>query len=236
MSRQAGGQCCGRGPGCLGWQWACATIARVNSILGSSRAQPVGWEGVLPVSSALIRVLHPVLAPTTGSTLSNWSKFSGGPPGWSGAGAFVLWGETEWAGITHPEEETASWGPHSSPLVRMQRFSRITESQNVRGWKGPLWVIWSNSPAEAGSPAAGCTGPCPGGSWISPEKETPQPPWVACFRASSPSEGRSSSSCSAGTFYASVCAHCPLSCCWAPLKRVWPHPPDTHPSDIYKHL
>jgi len=33
-------------------------------------------------------------------------------------------------------------------------------------------------PAQAGSPRAGCTGPCPGGSGISPEKETPQPPWV----------------------------------------------------------
>ena len=33
-------------------------------------------------------------------------------------------------------------------------------------------------PAEAGSPRAGCTGPCPGGSGISPEKETPQPPWA----------------------------------------------------------
>ena len=32
-----------------------------------------------------------------------------------------------------------------------------------------------------------------------------------------------------GTSYASVCAHCPLSCRWAPLKRVWPHPLDTHP-------
>ena len=41
---------------------------------------------------------------------------------------------------------------------------RITESQNVRGWKGPLWVIWANPSAEAGSPTAGCTGPCPGGS------------------------------------------------------------------------
>ena len=39
-----------------------------------------------------------------------------------------------------------------------------TESQDVRGWKGPLWVISSNPPAEAGSPTAGCTGPCPGGS------------------------------------------------------------------------
>ena len=29
---------------------------------------------------------------------------------------------------------------------------------------------------------------------------------------------------------------CPLSCHWAPLKRAWPHPPDTHPSDFYKHL
>ena len=34
-----------------------------------------------------------------------------------------------------------------------------TESQNVQGWKGPLWVIQSNPPAEAGSPTAGCTGP-----------------------------------------------------------------------------
>ena len=31
------------------------------------------------------------------------------------------------------------------------------------------------------------------------------------------------------TSSASVCSHCPLSCRWAPLKRVWPHPPDTHP-------
>ena len=28
----------------------------------------------------------------------------------------------------------------------------------------------------------------------------------------------------------------PLSCRWAPLERAWPHPPDTHPSDICKHL
>ena len=32
-----------------------------------------------------------------------------------------------------------------------------------------------------------------------------------------------------GTSCASVCARCPLSCPWAPLKRVWPHPPDIHP-------
>jgi len=27
-----------------------------------------------------------------------------------------------------------------------------------------------------------------------------------------------------------------LSCRWAPLKRAWPHPPDTHPADICRHL
>ena len=49
-------------------------------------------------------------------------------------------------------------------------------------------------PAQAGSPRAGCTGPCPGGAGISPEKETPQPPWAAWARAPAPSEGSSSSS------------------------------------------
>jgi len=62
------------------------------------------------------------------------------------------------------------------------------------------------------------------------------PPWATCSRAPSPSEWRSSSSCSDGTSCASVCAHCPLCCLWAQLKRVWPHPLDTHPGDIYKHL
>ena len=75
-------------------------------------------------------------------------------------------------------------------------------------------------PTQAGSPRAGCTAPHPSGSGISPEKETLQPPWAAWARAPSPSEGRSSSSCSAGASSASVCARCPLSCHWAPLERV----------------
>ena len=44
------------------------------------------------------------------------------------------------------------------------KFFDIVISLNGRGWKGPLWVIWSNPPAEAGSPTTGCTGPLPGGS------------------------------------------------------------------------
>ena len=59
--------------------------------------------------------------------------------------------------------------------ILKQEKKEVTESQNSRGWKGPLWVTQPNPPTEAGSPRAGCTGPCPGGSGISPEKETPPP-------------------------------------------------------------
>ena len=121
----------------------------------------------------------------------------------------------------------AFWKPPLSAAELNINASSFTESRNHRtvGVGRDLW----------GSPRAGCTGPRPGGSWISPEKEIPQPPWAACARAPSPSEGRSSSSSSDGTSCASVCAHCPLSCHWAPLKRAWPHPPDPHPAGICRH-
>ena len=156
-----------------------------------------------------------------------------------------------WNEVTNTSKHCVTSGPTKHVCHFFQKLSyqinhsikntpkmnhRITEPQNVRGWKGPLWVTPTNPPAEAGSPRAGCTGPRPGGAGISPEKETPQPPWAACSSALSPSGRRSSSSCSDETFSASVCAHCPLSCRWAPLERAWPHPPDTHPSDIYGHL
>jgi len=137
--------------------------------------------------------------------------------------------------VLHPHAPESTLACHSSRSISA-RNHRITELSNVGGWKGPLWVTQSNTPAKAGSPRAGCTGPCPGGSGISPGKETPQPPWAAWARAPSPSEGRSSSSCSAGTSSASICARCPLSCRWAPLERVWPRPPDTHPADICRHF
>jgi len=53
----------------------------------------------------------------------------------------------------------------SSQFFKAVKY-HFTESQNVRGWKGPLWVIWSNPPAEEGSPTAGCTGPCPGRNFL----------------------------------------------------------------------
>ena len=115
----------------------------------------------------------------------------------------------------------------------------ITESQNHRmvGVGRDLCGLSSPTlPVEAGSLRAGCTGPPPGGFWISPEKEKSQPLWATCSSAPSPSEWRSSSSGSAGTSYASLWPPCPLSSCWAPPKRVWTHPLDTHPEDTYRHF
>jgi len=56
-------------------------------------------------------------------------------------------------------------------------------SQNRRipawqGLEGPSVGHPAQPPAQAGSPRAGCTAPRPGGAGISPEKETPQPPWI----------------------------------------------------------
>ena len=51
-----------------------------------------------------------------------------------------------------------------------------------------LWGPPAQPLAQAGSPRAGCTAPRPGGAGISPEKETPQPPWAAWARAPSPLE------------------------------------------------
>jgi len=45
--------------------------------------------------------------------------------------------------------------------VSVAESGKVTESQNGRGWKGPVWVTQSNPPAEAGSPTAGCTGQSP---------------------------------------------------------------------------
>lgn len=86
----------------------------------------------------------------------------------------------------------------------------ITGLQNGQGWKGSLLL---QNPAKADSPIAICTGSHLQGFWISPEKETPQPLWVAHSSALSSSKDRSFSSFSGGTSCFSVCACHPLSCC-----------------------
>lgn len=37
----------------------------------------------------------------------------------------------------------------------------LTDSQNGRGGRGPLEVIWSKLPAQPGPPRTGCPAPCP---------------------------------------------------------------------------
>jgi len=136
----------------------------------------------------------------------------------------VPWGSDEQTSAPRGSHRPAS-APQSSHGPGSQNPSMVGVRKDLQGHP-------AQPPAQAGSPRAGCTAPWPGGAGTSPEKETPQPPWAAWARAPSPSEGRSSSSSSAGASSASICAHCPLSCCWAPLERVWPRPPDPHPADI----
>ena len=128
-----------------------------------------------------------------------------------------------------PKRASAHWHEHRLLM------GRLTESQNGRGWKGPLWVIQSNPLPKQGHPEQAAQHrvqvgleylqrrrlhnlpgqPGPGLHHLQREEVLPR---------------------SDGTSCASVCAHCPFSCHWAPLKRVWTHPPDTHSSDIDKHL
>ena len=49
-------------------------------------------------------------------------------------------------------------------------YSAKSQNPSTAGAGRGLWGSPSPTPAEAGSPRAGCTGPCPGGAWISPEK------------------------------------------------------------------
>jgi len=45
---------------------------------------------------------------------------------------FLLWGTGQ----------VSEWDPSCQPgSTHYKDFHRITESQNGRGWKGPLWVI-----------------------------------------------------------------------------------------------
>lgn len=55
---------------------------------------------------------------------------------------------------------------------RLYVFVKVTQSQNVWGWKESPEVICSNPPARGW---ASCPGLCSDGIWISPRIETPQP-------------------------------------------------------------
>ena len=114
----------------------------------------------------------------------------------------------------------------------------FTESQNQRtvGVGRDLYRSSSPPPLQNRLPTAGCTGRCPGGSWTSPEKETPQPLWTACSLSPlSPSLWSSSFTYWCRISYARIYVHFPLSCSHRPMKRGWPCPIVSHTEDIYKH-
>ena len=54
-----------------------------------------------------------------------------------------------------------------------------SESQNIRtvGAGRDLQRSYGPIPLQSRTPTAGCISRRPGGSWVSPEKENPQPPW-----------------------------------------------------------
>lgn len=55
------------------------------------------------------------------------------------------------------------------------------ELQNDWGQKGPLWVIWFNTSAQAGPSSISSPGPCPSRYWRSLMMESPWPPWAICW-------------------------------------------------------
>ena len=83
------------------------------------------------------------------------------PPAGHSAGAHVECGFASTRKEALPGDELP---PAATTAAAHAPSNHLTESQHGRGWKGPLWVTQSNPPAEAGSPRAGCTGPCPGRS------------------------------------------------------------------------
>jgi len=63
-------------------------------------------------------------------------------------------------------QQPENQGSHSNTFSQLDHS--ITECSGLEGTSVGHLV---QSPAEARSPTAGCTGPCPGRFWISPEKE-----------------------------------------------------------------
>ena len=150
--------------------------------------------------------------------------------------ALILWNQaalslcTWWFPEVHSGAAAGDWQhttphlPRDCPGRAAAAFHKTTESQNVRGWKGPLRIIWFKPPCQSRV------------TYSSLHRVSSR--WVLNISR----EGDSTTPLGS-LFQDSVTLRvkkfapfAPLSCHWAPLKRVWPHPPHTHPSDIYKHL
>lgn len=68
-------------------------------------------------------------------------------------------------------------------LISVFQFEQISESPNCRGWKGPLEIVESNPPATVGFLQQLTQVRIQTGLESSPEKEVPQPLYLACSSA-----------------------------------------------------
>lgn len=95
-------------------------------------------------------------------------------------------------------------------------FSCIVRGKSRNGWiwKAPLHVILSNHTAQAEPLGVICLSQCSNNFRICQWREMPQPLWVACASAQSPSQYISVSWCWERTSCVSIFVYCLLSCCW----------------------
>lgn len=101
-------------------------------------------------------------------------------------------------------------------------YAREKKNHRSTGWgrKGLLEDIWSDHPAQAGPPRAGCPGAYPDSFCIFPKREKPQCLWATFASAPSPSQLKTVSWCSDRRSCVAVCARWLLSHHWTPLERV----------------
>lgn len=68
--------------------------------------------------------------------------------------------------------------------IPFQSLFRKFQSRNAWGWRGPLQTVQSTTLLnQAGSPGAGCPGPCPLVFSVSPRMEMPQHLWATCTKS-----------------------------------------------------
>ena len=122
--------------------------------------------------------------------------------------------------------------------VPWHRLCRITGSQNGRGWEGPLWVTQPNPLPKQGHPEQAAQDCIQVGLQYRQRRSLHSLPGqpVPVLRHPQREEILPRVQLELPLLQFVPIAHCPLSCLWAPLQRVWPRPPDPHPADICKHL
>lgn len=101
-------------------------------------------------------------------------------------------------------------------------YAREKKNHRSTGWgrKGLLEDIWSDHPAQARPPRAGCPGAYPDSFCIFPKREKPQCLWATFASAPSPSQLKTVSWCSDRRSCVALCARWLLSHHWTPLERV----------------